>query len=51
MYKFFERHKKTIIWSIVIAFLIGGVGLIGLNQAARLGAHRALIKRLAQRQR
>ncbi|HEX32747.1 MAG TPA: hypothetical protein ENF88_03525, partial [Candidatus Acetothermia bacterium] len=33
MYKFFERHKKTIIWSIVIAFLIGGVGLIGLNQA------------------
>ena len=33
MYSFFERHKKTIIWSIVIAFLIGGVGLIGLNQA------------------
>jgi len=33
MYKFFERHKKTIIWAIVIAFLIGGVGLIGLNQA------------------
>jgi len=33
MYKFFERHKKTIIWSVVVAFLIGGVGLIGLNQA------------------
>jgi parvulin-like peptidyl-prolyl isomerase len=33
MYRFFERHKKAIIWSIVIAFLIGGVGLIGLNQA------------------
>ncbi len=33
MYQFFERHKKTIIWAIVIAFLIGGVGLIGLNQA------------------
>ncbi len=33
MYKLFDRHKKTIIWSIVIAFLIGGVGLIGLNQA------------------
>jgi len=32
MYNFFERHKKTIIWSIVVAFLIGGVGLIGLNQ-------------------
>ncbi|HHR84904.1 MAG TPA: tetratricopeptide repeat protein [Candidatus Acetothermia bacterium] len=33
MYNFFERHKKTIIWAIVVAFLIGGVGLIGLNQA------------------
>ena len=33
MYNFFERHKKTIIWSIVVAFIIGGVGLIGLNQA------------------
>lgn len=33
MYRFFERHKTVIIWSIVIAFLIGGVGLIGLNQA------------------
>lgn len=33
MYQFFERHKKGIIWAIVIAFLIGGVGLIGLNQA------------------
>ncbi len=33
MYKFFERHKTAIIWAIVIAFLIGGVGLIGLNQA------------------
>ena len=31
MYNFFEHHKKTIIWSIVLAFLIGGVGLIGLN--------------------
>ncbi|HDL86042.1 MAG TPA: tetratricopeptide repeat protein [Candidatus Acetothermia bacterium] len=33
MYNFFERHKKTIIWAIVVAFIIGGVGLIGLNQA------------------
>ena len=33
MQHFFERHKKTIIWAIVIAFLIGGVGLLGLNQA------------------
>ncbi len=33
MQYFFERHKKTIIWVIVVAFLIGGVGLVGLNQA------------------
>jgi len=35
MYNFFERHKKAIIWTIVFAFLIGGVGLFGLNQAGR----------------
>jgi hypothetical protein len=33
MRHFFERHKKTIVWIIVIAFLITGVGLLGLNQA------------------
>ncbi|MCK4356608.1 SurA N-terminal domain-containing protein, partial [Candidatus Bipolaricaulota bacterium] len=33
MRHFFERHKKTIVWTIVIAFLITGVGLLGLNQA------------------
>ncbi|MEA1871731.1 MAG: peptidylprolyl isomerase [Candidatus Bipolaricaulota bacterium] len=33
MQHFFERHKKTIVWTIVIAFLITGVGLLGLNQA------------------
>ncbi len=33
MQSFFKRHQKTIIWIIVIAFLVGGVGLIGLNQA------------------
>jgi len=33
MYRFFERHKKTIIWAIVIAFVLGGIGLFGLNQS------------------
>jgi hypothetical protein len=33
MQHFFERHKKTIVWAIVITFLITGVGLLGLNQA------------------
>ena len=33
MQSFFKRHQKTVIWVIVIAFLVGGVGLIGLNQA------------------
>lgn len=33
MSRFFHRHQKTIIWIVVIAFFIGGVGLIGLNQA------------------
>jgi len=33
MSRFFHRHQKTIIWVVVIAFFIGGVGLIGLNQA------------------
>jgi len=33
MRHFFERHKKTIVWTIVIAFLITGVGLLGLNQS------------------
>jgi peptidyl-prolyl cis-trans isomerase C/foldase protein PrsA len=33
MQHFFERHKKAIVWAIVIAFLITGVGLLSLNQA------------------
>jgi len=33
MYRFFERHKKTIIWAIVVAFILGGIGLFGLNQS------------------
>jgi peptidyl-prolyl cis-trans isomerase C/foldase protein PrsA len=33
MQHFFERHKKAIVWAIVITFLITGVGLLGLNQA------------------
>ena len=33
MSRFFHRHQKTIIWVVVVAFFIGGVGLIGLNQA------------------
>lgn len=33
MSTFFHRHQKTIIWVVVVAFFIGGVGLIGLNQA------------------
>jgi len=33
MQSFFKRQQKTIIWIVVIAFLVGGVGLIGLNQA------------------
>ncbi len=36
MSRFFHRHQKTIIWIVVIAFFIGGVGLIGLNQAGVL---------------
>ncbi len=33
MQRFFERHKVTIVWVIVISFLVGGVGLLTLNQA------------------
>ena len=33
MSSFFHRHQKTIIWAVVIGFLISGVGLIGLNQS------------------
>ena len=36
MYQFFMRYKTAIIWAIVIAFLLGGVGLFGLNQAGML---------------
>ena len=36
MYKFFSRYRKGIIWAIVLAFLLGGVGLFGLNQAGVL---------------
>lgn len=33
---YFKRHQKIVIWIIVIAFLIGGVGLIGLERAGVL---------------
>ena len=33
MQHFFSRRKNLIIWVVVISFLVGGVGLIGLNQA------------------
>ena len=36
MYQFFMRYKKGIIWAIVISFLLGGMGLFGLNQAGML---------------
>ena len=36
MYKFFMRYRTGVIWAIVIAFLLGGVGLFGLNQAGML---------------
>lgn len=36
MYQFFVRYKKVIIWAIVISFLLGGIGLFGLNQAGML---------------
>ncbi len=32
----YKRHQKTIIWIIVLAFLIGGVGLIGLERSGVL---------------
>ena len=30
---FLKRHQKKIIWMVVIAFFVGGVGLVSLNQA------------------
>jgi len=33
MSTFFHRHQKTVIWLVVIAFFIGGVGLFGLDRA------------------
>lgn len=33
MQRLFERHKKVIIWTVVVGFFISGVGLIGLDQA------------------
>jgi foldase protein PrsA len=33
MSRLFRRHQKVIIWLVVIAFFIGGVGLFGLNRA------------------
>lgn len=33
MTTFFGRYRKAIIWAIVIAFLVGGVGLITLQQS------------------
>ena len=33
MSNIFRRHQKTVIWAVVIAFFVGGVGLVTLNQA------------------
>jgi foldase protein PrsA len=33
MATFFHRHQKTVIWLVVIAFFVGGVGLFGLDRA------------------
>ena len=33
MAKGFRRHQKIVIWLIVFAFFVGGVGLFSLNQA------------------
>ncbi len=33
MQRFFKQRKNLIIWAVVISFFVGGVGLIGLNQA------------------
>jgi len=33
MSNFFRRHQKAIIWTVVIVFIVSGVGLITLNQA------------------
>ncbi len=30
---FLKRHQKKIIWLVVLAFFVGGVGLVSLNQA------------------
>jgi len=30
---FLRRHQKKIIWGVVIAFFVGGVGLVSLNQS------------------
>jgi len=30
---FLKRHQKKIIWIVVLAFFVGGVGLVSLNQA------------------
>jgi len=35
-----NRRKHVIIWLVVIAFLVGGVGLIGLNQAGIFTSNR-----------
>ena len=36
-----NRRKHVIIWLVVIAFLVGGVGLIGLNQAGIFTSNRS----------
>ncbi|MDD4903661.1 MAG: SurA N-terminal domain-containing protein, partial [Candidatus Bipolaricaulis sp.] len=37
MSTFFKRHQRTIIWAVVVAFLIGGVGLFSANQSGLFG--------------
>jgi len=33
MSTFFKRHQRAIIWAVVVAFLVGGVGLFSANQS------------------
>ncbi|MDD5263395.1 MAG: peptidylprolyl isomerase [Candidatus Bipolaricaulis sp.] len=37
MSTFFKRHQRAIIWAVVIAFLVGGVGLFSANQSGLFG--------------
>lgn len=37
MSRFFTRYQKPIIWAVVVAFLVGGGGLLSLNRAGVFG--------------